>query len=128
MTVYLFILQNGYHSEKYQYRNRQEWGRDLLRSHTGRRLSEMLPVGGTVKVVNAHPGIGKNAAACFGYDLRHMRRMLRRYRPDVICACGRIAQAGCRALGVEHIALPHPAWRQLSKKHTSRIRKQLSHL
>ncbi len=121
----LFFLQNAYRSEKYNFRNEKEWHRDLLRSHTGRRLSEMIPDGADVRVVNANPNIGNNADSCYNPDLRHMEKMIKKYSPDIICACGRMAQQGCSDLGIEFIAAPHPAWRALSKEITMNIKRML---
>jgi len=118
----LFILQNAYHSDKYHFRNSEEWSEDLIRSHTGRRLKEMFPVGINVVVVNASPLIGESAKSCFNADLSYIQEKIDRYRPAIICACGRIAQNGCRKLNLDFVSAPHPAWRALTKVQTKQIR------
>ena len=126
--IFLFILQNAYRSDKYNFRNEDEWFRDLNNSHTGRRLKEMLPDIGIIKVVNASPIIGNDATSCYMPDVNHIKTMIERYKPHVICACGAIAQQGCKQLGIEFISLPHPAWRKLSKELTFNIKKRLENL
>lgn len=121
----LFFLQNAYRSERYQFRNVEEWYVDLMRSHSGRRLAQMIPEGVDVAVVNASPIIGDNAKSCYPPDPKHVRRMIRKHKPDIICACGKIAQRGLSEMGIEYVPVPHPAWRALSKEHVARIRQQL---
>jgi hypothetical protein len=121
----LFILQNAYRSEKYKFKNNAEWFKDLARSHTGRRLMEMIPDGAEAYVINSTPLIGDDAKSCFKSDTGYMKLMIEQYNPMVICACGKIAQEGCEKLGVTHIKAPHPAWRRLSKEITSDIRRQI---
>ena len=57
----LYILQNGYRSEKYNYRNLQEWSEELMRSHSGKRLNEMIPEGCEYFVINSTPEVGENS-------------------------------------------------------------------
>jgi hypothetical protein len=128
LMVILFVLQNAYRSEKYNFRNDDEWYRDLMRSHTGRRLSEMIPDGIDVRVVNATPKIGNDPCSFLKPEQGHIRNMINRFKPDVICACGKSAQTGCEQLGIDFISLPHPAWRHLSKKVTGEIRAMLGSL
>ena len=122
----LYILQNAYKSDKHQFTNKKEWGRELLRSHSGRRLQEMIPEGAEFKIINASNNVGTHSASSFKADLKHMAKLINKIKPDIICACGKIAQAGCKELGVKFVSAPHPAWRQLSKKITSDIRMQLN--
>jgi len=121
----LFILQNAYKSEKHQFTNKKEWSRELLRSHSGRRLQEMIPAGAEFKVINASDNIGTHSSSSFKADLNHMTKLINKIKPDIICACGKIAQDGCRELGFDFVSAPHPAWRQLSKKITRDIRRKL---
>ena len=122
----LFILQNAYKSEKYKFNNNEEWHSELMRSHTGRRLSEMVPNNADCRVINSTPKIGDDAKSCYGYDAKHIKKWIDIIKPDVICACGKVAQSGCENIGVSFIRAPHPAWRQLSKEITSKIRQDIT--
>jgi Uracil DNA glycosylase superfamily. len=121
----LFILQNAYRNENHQFSNHDEWHRELLRSQTGRRLVEMIPAGAEFRVINASSFIGDNPNSVSAADTKHMRRLIKQIKPDIICACGKIAQDGCKKLGLDFIEAPHPAWRCLSKKTTTNIRNLL---
>jgi len=122
----LFVLQNAYTSEKHQFSNYEEWGAELLNSHTGRRLKEMIPDGAEYTVINASGNIGDNPNSCYLADTDYIKSFVVKLKPDAICACGKIAQDGCRNLGYEFVEAPHPAWRQLSKDESDRIRNILS--
>jgi hypothetical protein len=124
--IFLFILQNAYKSKKYNFRNNIEWFADLCRSHSGKRLSEMLPDNGDIKIINSTPVIGNNAKSCYNADLIHIKKMIEKYNPDIICACGKISQEGCSQLNLNFVPLPHPAWRQLSKVETRKIKNKLN--
>jgi len=128
MKTILFILQNGYHSDKYQYRNEEEWYCDLNRSFSGKRLSEMIPENADIKVINSSSNIGDNADSYYKADLDHLRKCLTKYNADIICACGEVAQEGCKKLGIDYVSLPHPAWRALSKDITKNIKQNLYEL
>ena len=121
----LFILQNAYRNENHQFSNHKEWSRELANSQTGRRLKEMIPEGADFRVINASGFIGDNPDAVSEADTKHIRKLIKQIKPDVICACGKIAQNGCRKLGLDFIEAPHPAWRCLSKETTSSIRNLL---
>jgi hypothetical protein len=123
--IFLFVLQNGYHSEKYHYRNNEEWHDDLHRSFTGKRLCEMMPDNAKLFVIEASTNIGNCADSCFPADIEHIQRKIAQYKPDVICGCGKIAQSGLEQLGVPYISLPHPAWRHLSKDISASIKRKL---
>jgi len=122
----LFILQNGYHSEKYQYRNLEEWSIDLHRSFTGRKLMKYIPDNAEYAVINASMNIGENAKSYYPADLDHIKKWIDNIQPDIICACGEVAQQGCKSLGVDCIAAPHPSWRQLSNQFASDIKSKLT--
>ena len=124
----LFILQNGYHSEKYQFRNLEEWYVDLERSYTGKRLKKMIPDNADPKVINASENIGNESSSCFPADANYIKKMIDKYKPKIICACGKIAQDGCEEIGIDYIPLPHPAWRQLSNKRVNEIKSKLSNI
>jgi hypothetical protein len=121
----LFILQNAYRSEKYKFRNEQEWYNDLSRSHTGRRLLSMIPDNQDVRVVNASPKIGNNVSSKFEPNIDHIKKCVEHYKPQVVCACGQMAQKGCEIAKIKYIPAPHPAWRALSKKQAGEIKKRL---
>lgn len=122
----LFILQNAYTSEKHPFKNEVEWGRELLRSHTGRRLREMIPENVEFKVINASASIGDNPNSLFNGDSKHISKQLKKIKPDIIVACGKVAQQICCDMEIKYMPVPHPAWRQLSKRETSEIRNYLS--
>jgi len=121
----LFILQNAYRSEKYNFRNEEEWSSDLMRSQTGKRLKEMIPENSDYRVINSSDKIGNNADSCYNADVSYIQKWIEKIQPRIICACGKIAQDGCEKLGLNFVKAPHPAWRQLSKKETKRIQNLL---
>jgi len=121
----LYILQNAYKSDKHPFTNNEEWSRELLRSHTGRRLKDMIPDGVQYKVINASEEIGDNPNSVFKGNVEHVSLWIKQLKPDVICACGKIAQQTCGDLGVMFISAPHPAWRRLSKKITNEIKEEI---
>lgn len=121
----LFILQNAYRSEKHQFTNNDEWSRELLHSHTGRRLKEMIPEGYEYNVINSSPNIGNNSSSIYIADPQYIKTLVNKIKPDIIIACGRIAQDGCTELGLQYISAPHPAWRCLSKEITNNIKTKI---
>lgn len=121
----LFVLQNAYRSEKYNFTNDEEWHGALQRSHTGRRLSAMIPDGAQAFVINSSPTIGECPDSCYPADSDYIEDKIQHIEPDIICACGRIAQGGLTEVGVKFVALPHPAWRQLSNSMVHAIKKNL---
>jgi hypothetical protein len=122
----LFVLQNAYRSEKYGFRNRREWSKDLLRSHTGKRLVEMIPAGAKFYVINSSSNIGTSSKSSYRADAEYIKAWVEKINPMIVCACGKIAEDGCKRAQLEFISLPHPAWRALSKSHTANIRQQLA--
>ena len=121
----LYILQNAYKSEKHQFKNEDEWSKELENSHTGRRLKEMIPDRTEYKVINSSGMIGEHPDSCYVADLAYMQNLIEKIKPVIICACGKIAQKGCEELGLDFISAPHPAWRRLSKKCSSDIRRKI---
>ena len=124
----LIFLQNAYASKDikpWKLKQRKIWEPRLWKSHTGKRLKEMLPDGAVFYVANANPIIGTRASDCFDADIIHMQLEICNVKPDVILACGKIAQEGLNRLGQKYIAAPHPAWRLLSKAMTAEIRSKL---
>lgn len=99
--------------------NPSVWMREMRASRTGRRLVLALPRGGewTVRFVNASPRLGKDPSALYQPDLAHLRRALRRVRPDVVLACGRLALRGISGVwSGPLVAVPHPAYRLLTNE------------
>lgn len=123
----LAVLQCAWYKDGNS-RRFMRWQRDLWHSHTGRRLLEMIPEQSIVFPINASPKTGDHAHSVFPPDPFHIQRAYQFYQPDVVLACGKIAQDGCRIAGLDYVAVPHPAWRQLSKEDTKRIREQLEAL
>ena len=118
----LFILQNAYMNERYEFSTYTERLQCMHNSHTGRRIREMFPnTDEEIFVMNSSPSIGDSPDSCFKADLTHIKNQIDYKRPRVIVACGKIAQEGCEKLGVKYIATNHPAYRALSKKETSRV-------
>lgn len=121
----LYILQNAYKSEKHQFKNEDEWSRELEKSHTGKRLKEMIPDGAEYTVINSSGLIGNNADSCYPADLAYIQRWIEKINPSVICACGKIAQKGCEELNIDFIPAPHPAWRRMSKQCSNEIKQKI---
>lgn len=112
------------------------WRRELRASRTGRRLfSEVIPLSRyRVRFVNANPTLAETPDGIFPPDLSHLRRQIRRARPSVILACGRVAERAlaliardsCELIaGAALLAMPHPASRGLSRVTTAAVREQL---
>lgn len=114
----LIILQNTYE----HLTNSPAWKEVFWESYTGKRLREMLPEGIEFVVTNASKTIGDGPASVCRADGAHITAMIERVQPDRILACGKVAQAALEELGIDFLAAPHPAWRQLSKEKTAEIR------
>ena len=121
----LVILQNAYgvtEKRRKQLTTERLWLHGLWNSQTGKRLKEMLPSDLNIKIINASPKIGCYADALFPPDKKYLRHNINEFQPDVILACGRIAQQGMNVLDMPYMAAPHPAWRLLSKIKTEEIK------
>jgi hypothetical protein len=122
-------LQNAYYPdgiEPDRIKDRRTWLRLLWRSHTGKRLKEMLPDEIETFITEASPMIGTKPSDAFEADLGFMRSEIQEHsNAKIILACGKIAQAGLDKLGVTYISAPHPAWRLLSKRMTAEIKEKL---
>jgi hypothetical protein len=131
----LFILQNAYRSEKHPFDTFEEWERELWKSHTGKRLMSMIPPGEEYRVINASGYVGEYPSSCSPADPEYIQTWIDRIKPDVICACGKIAQHGLALMdiqnvidGVKNIPLvyaPHPAWRLLSFMDAREIKEKI---
>lgn len=132
----LFVLQNAWRrgakerEREGEWLHEKTWLRLLWRSHTGKRLKEMIPDGIAYEVVNATLRIGDRAAATFPADrtLMHVRMQAR--RPDLVVLCGKVAQELRVTVdignGCPYILAPHPAWRRLSKAQTAEVKEEIT--
>lgn len=128
MAKILVVLQNAYSTKEIEiYESRwlrQIWapGGTGWKSHSGKRLLKMLPRGHEIKVINSSSNIGTKSNARYKASPEYIAAYVRDENPDLIVACGRIAQDGVSATGYRHIKVPHPAWRALSTAHVKKIR------
>ena len=76
-------------------------------------------------VCNASPLVADVSTGCYAPDLAHIAAQLARYSPDVVLACGKMAQRGLAELDIPYVPAPHPAWRQLTKAHCAEIKQHL---
>ena len=122
----LVILQCAYYHNG-KPRERQIWEKELWKSHTGRRLRTMLPEDQrlSIIVINAASNVGLFSNAVLNPDLTHIANWVGRLQPDAIMACGMIAHAALDALQVSHMAVPHPAWRQLKNSQCDQIKETI---
>lgn len=123
MSTILVVLQNAYREGADGSRAEQRWLKSIWRdggtgwkSHTGKRLKNILPEYYSVEVINASNNVGNVPSACFHADVKHIEQAIMELQPRVIVGCGRIAQAALDELGYDYVQSPHPAWRQLSKE------------
>lgn len=101
----------------------------FVKSHTGKRLSEALPVGWPVAIINASPEIGDSPDSRFPPDVEHIKRSLIRYKPKVVLAAGKAAQEGVAGIfDGPVVEMPHPAYRALSKAMTAQVKERLAEL
>jgi len=130
MGKILVVLQNAYSPSARRRAELQDpealqegiWG-----SYTGSRLQQMLPENCEVRVVNSTPEIGTHSDSVLKPDLDYLWQEIDAYDPDLILACGRVAQeAVAKVFGL--VNAPHPASRRLSKKEIAKIRRKLSRL
>ena len=116
-------LENGW--------NPGVWYKMLWISRTGVRLREALPFDFyEVRVCNANPSLADSPDGVFPPDLKHLRRALKRVQPDVILACGRVAQEAVGKIKtiVPVVEMKHPAYRLLSHRMTEEVRLRLEQL
>jgi hypothetical protein len=126
MTRLLVLLQNAY--------NRGAlrdgwcavtWRRELLASRTGVRLRQAIPTGPAwyVRYANACPGLGDGPDSKLQPCRRHLKRVMRRWPPHVVLACGETAMAAAQAAwGGPTVFIPHPAYRLLTNDLLARAR------
>jgi len=124
MIDVLFILQCAYYTNG-RAPTLDVWERRLLTSsHTGRRLREYIPPDVSYRVINSTLETGTTPDACFPPDAAYIRNKVDELKPKIVVACGKIAQQALD--NIPHIPAPHPAWRQLSKQHSSEIRNKIT--
>lgn len=101
----------------------------LLDSNTGRRLVKMLPVSiFEVIVVNGSPKVGNDASSKYPMDEAYIADVLRIVSPDVIVACGQVADEGLTRMKIDHWYIPHPMRRDLSNQDFEEIRETLKEI
>lgn len=111
----VLFLQNAWSSTGFS--SYDEWLRALRASRTGVRLSNMIreEEWGQIVFANSSPIVGNHPDSIFGAQAQHISRVLRRHRPQVVIACGRVAGRALPALwNGPLLLLPHPAYRVVS--------------
>jgi hypothetical protein len=125
----LVILQNAWGVEDGYI---PDYAKDSFRnSYTGRRLKEMLPKNVPTLIRNSTPCIGRESGSWFPPDYEYIMGELEQLNYDVVLACGKNAHRVVNKVlsyalrNPPVVYAPHPAWRQLSKKITGEIRKEV---
>jgi hypothetical protein len=133
MTKLLVVLQNAYDKGSLADRwNYAAWKREFESSRTGTRLLYALPDMGTspswrVHYANAAPGVGRGSRSCLRPSRVHLRRAVKRVEPDVVLACGRLAEeTALAAWEGSLLAIPHPAYMCLTNELLDRCRDVLT--
>ncbi len=118
MPRLLIVLQNPYDKDGLERGwNATTWAAAYRSSRTGQRLARALPHAGGWKLhhTNANPRIGQGPDAKLPADLPHLRRVLKRVRPDFVLSCGKEAEkAAVSVWDGPLLAIPHPAFRLLT--------------
>jgi hypothetical protein len=130
MKKLLVVLQCAYGTTKRrrrQLRIRKLWLKGLWNSYTGKRLKKMIPEGMEVEVINSTPKIGDVSSACFSAEPEYIAGWIESFEPDLILACGKVATGALEYMGIEHISVPHPAWRHLTNEQVNEIRNRIAH-
>jgi len=117
MTQVLVVLQNAYTkgalAEGY---HPSTWRRELLCSRSGRRLARALPDVG-VSYTNSSRTLGDGPDSRHAADVGHLRRRIRQVQPDIILACGKVAEAAVAEVwSGSCVVIPHPASRSLTNE------------
>lgn len=125
MRKLLVILQNPYDKgELSKGWNPSRWRSEYNKSRSGQRLHRALPTNHfKIHFTNANPKIGWGPDWCSKPNFDHLRRVLKRLKPDVILACGQVAESAVielrkpghheRELLTTFVIIPHPAFRLL---------------
>jgi hypothetical protein len=112
------LLQNPW-SPHYEGRKwpRQSWLKALWASRSGQRLRRLFPDPTQVWFDNTNPIATGTPSGVLPPDLDHVKRMLKRQKPTVVVACGRIAEYVSMGMWDGRLMLvPHPAYRLLTNK------------
>lgn len=102
-------LRNGY--------NPQVWKREFEKSRAGRRLQVALPVDRkwSIHFSNACPVLASGPDGVYAPDARHVRRTLKRVSPNLVLACGKLAEEALITLWEGPLlCVPHPSSRVLT--------------
>lgn len=139
MSEVLFVLQNAWRrgatagergwSADEDTRRRAHWKQALWKSHTGKRLREMIPDGCDFEVINASPFVGDKSWAVFTADPEYVLSQIDGYQPRLVVLCGNVAAQLAAPLarkGITYLRTPHPAYRLLSKVMTAAIREEIA--
>lgn len=112
----LVVLQNPYKRDRLKNGwNPAAWRKDFESSRTGRRLGIAISPEWEVRFTNANPQLGDSADSEFQPNLQHLRRTIRRVKPDFVLACGLLAEEVCdKVWEGPLLAIPHPAHRLLT--------------
>ena len=110
-------LEDGYHPAT--------WRRELLTSRSGRRLERALPPA-RVSYTNSSRVVGDGPESVHEADRAHIRRRLRDVDPDVVLACGKVAETAVTAVwSGAVVVIPHPASRSLTNDLLDQAREHL---
>lgn len=125
--IVLVVLQNAYQRGRLRSGyHPSTWLAELRGSRSGTRLREALPIGAVVRFANASPTMGRTVDSKTSPCARYLRRRIRDARPDVVLACGRVAEATvCSMWRGPLVAVPHPAHRLLTNDLLHRARELL---
>jgi len=116
-TKLLVVLQNAYDkgtlAEGF---NSARWKSELARSLTGRKLARGIPEGAwRVSYTNASPILGAGPSSKPPACHSHLKRAVRRAKPDIVLAGGLVAERACvEVWSGPLLAIPHPACRVLT--------------
>jgi len=126
----LVVLQNAYDRGSLSAGfNPKRWLNEFEHSRTGHRLlygalESRFTFRWDLRYTNASPKLGHGSSSKHQPDRRHLRRRLRDVAPDLVLACGQLAEAATSELwSGPLVAIPHPASRVL----TNELLKYCSH-
>lgn len=123
-SMILVILQNAwYHKNKKK--PYDKWLIALWKSQTGKNLIKMLPEGIPYFIINSTDEIIDNPDDALEANHRWIRRHYFMVKPKLVLACGRIAQEACEQIGIPHMKVPHPTWRQFSNRLAEDIKEKV---
>lgn len=127
----LVVLQNAYDKGRLQAGarfNPATWRAEFLRSATGSRLRVVLTnhEDMDIRFCNAAPGIGEGSSSRLKGCPSHVTKAVERARPDLILACGEVAETTVRTVwSGDMIVMPHPAYRFMTRELLIKVRREL---